>query len=118
MHSHAGAWEREKTAVNTSVYALASAVLALLIPPLARLQADAFVAPSPPQGGRDLFLLVPMLPRGNEKGQRNVCIPTQERGNEKGQRNVCIPTQERGNKKGQRNVCIPTQERGNEKRPL
>ena len=36
-----------------------------------------------PSRGRDLFLLVPMLLRGNRNGQRNVCIPTQERGNEK-----------------------------------
>ena len=55
----------------------------LVDPPSGAAAGCALAAPSPPQGGRDLLVLVPMLPRGNKNGQRNVCIPTQERGNEK-----------------------------------
>ena len=125
MYSHAGAWERETSRPNSCNINPPGPV----DPPSGAAAGCALAAPSPPQGGRDLFLLVPMLPRGNKKRSAYVCIPTQERGNKKTV-SVCMHSHagawERENEKtvsvmyafprrsvgtrktrsGQRNVCV------------
>ena len=117
MHSHAGAWERETSRPNSCNINPPGPV----DPPSGAAAGCALAAPSPPQGGRDLFLLVPMLPRGNKKRSAYVCIPTQERGNKSKTVSVCMHSHagawerengQRNKRSGQRNVCIPTQERG------
>ena len=66
--SHAPAWEQETVSV---MYAFPRRSVGtrntLFDPPSGAPAGCALAAPSPPQGGRDLFLLVPMLPRGNKK---------------------------------------------------